>query len=215
MEQKDILELSRIENITAVPHLLILLASRVGSLLNVEELSRAMRLPATTLHKYLGLLQTLFLIYLLPPWHKNLGKRLVKSPKLYLTDTALQLFLLNMDRNRLGKDPHLMGNIIENFVILELLKQLSWCDQNIQMYYYRDYQQSEVDVILEGPGGQLVAIEIKSSETVSPDDVKGLKMFQAAAKEKFVQGILLYAGSTHLSFGEKITASPISSLWEA
>jgi predicted AAA+ superfamily ATPase len=208
--QKDILELSRIENITEIPNLLILLASRVGCLLNVEELARALRLSSMTLHRYLGLLQTLFLVHLLPPWHTNLGKRLVKSPKIYLTDTALQLFLLNMDRERLSKDPNLMGKILENFVVLELLKQLSWNEQNIQMYYYRDYQHSEIDIILEGPGGKLVAIEIKSSETVSPDDAKSLKAFQEMAKEKFVQGILLYAGTTHLSFGEK--SQPLLSL---
>jgi hypothetical protein len=211
--QKDILDLSRIDNIAQIPHLLTLLASRVGGLLNVEELSRTVRLNAVTLHRYLGLLKTLFFVYLLPAWSKNLGKRLVKSPKVYLTDTALQLFLLNIDYARLVEDPYLSGAVLENFVVLELLKQLSWNDQNIQMFHYRDYNHSEVDLILEGPGGDLVAMEIKSSETISGDDFKGLKKFQESAGEKFLQGILLYAGNTHLPFGDKMSAYPISSLW--
>ena len=81
------------------------------------------------------------------------------------------------------------------------------------MYHYRDYKQSEVDVILEGPGGDLVAIEIKSSETISGDDFKGIRQFQEVAGGRFLHGILLYAGNTSLPFGEKCTALPITSLW--
>lgn len=211
--QKDILDLSRIEHMTQMPHLLMLLASRVGGLLNAEELSRTIRLSAMTLHRYLDLLRTLFLVFLLPAWSGNLGKRLVKSPKIYLIDTALQLFLLNIDEERLRQDSNFFGNILENFVVLELLKQISWSEKGIQMYHYRDYSHSEVDIILEGPGGSLVAIEIKSSETISHNDFKGLKSFKEACGEKFIQGILLYAGNTYLPFGNNLTALPLTSLW--
>lgn len=211
--QKDILDLSRIENVSQMPYLLTLLASRVGGLLNNEELSRTTKLSSMTLHRYLDLLKTLFLVHMLPAWSGNLGKRLVKSPKVYLNDTALQLFLLNVDSDRLSKDSHLLGRTLENYIVLELLKQISWSDKNIQMYHYRDYKHVEVDIILEGPGGDLVAIEIKSSETISNDDFKGLRRFQEFAGEKCIQGILLYAGNKHLPFGEKLTASPITSLW--
>jgi predicted AAA+ superfamily ATPase len=211
--QKDVLDLSKIEHMTQMLHLLSLLASRVGGLLNTEELSRTVRLSAMTLHRYFDLLRMLFLVCLLPAWSSNLGKRLVKSPKVYLNDTALQLFLLNMDEEKLRKDPYLFGNVLESFVVLELLKQISWNDKSIQIYHYRDYSHSEVDIILEGPGGNLVAIEIKSSETISKNDFKGLKAFQEVAGEKFIQGILLYAGNTYLPFGEKLTAFPLTSLW--
>jgi len=211
--QKDVMDLSKIENLTYMPNLLALLAARTGGLLNTEELSRSVKLSSVTLHRYLDLLKTLFLVHLLPAWSGNLGKRLVKSPKVYLCDTALQLFVLNVDLNRLIKDQNLTGSIIENFVVLELLKQISWSDLNVQMFHYRDYKHSEVDIILEGPGGDLVAIEIKSSQTISSDDFKGLKKFQESVGKKFIQGILLYTGTTHLSWGEKLTASPITSLW--
>jgi predicted AAA+ superfamily ATPase len=211
--QKDVLDLSKIEHVTQMPHLLSLLASRVGGLLNTEELSRTVKLSAMTLHRYLDLLRTLFLVYLLPAWSSHLGKRLVKSPKVYLNDTALQLFLLNIDEEKLRKDSYLFGSVLENFVILELLKQISWSDKVVHIYHYRDYSYSEVDVILEGPGGDLVAIEIKSSETISSHDFKGLRAFQEVAGEKFLQGILLYAGTVTLPFGDKLTAYPLSSLW--
>lgn len=212
--QKDILDLSRIENITRIPQLLTLLASRTGGLSNTEELARSLKLSAMTLHRYTDLLKTLFLVYFLPAWSGNLGKRLVKSPKIYLNDTALQLFLLNVDHERLNKDAYLIGNVIENFVVLELLKQISWNDLNIQMFHYRDYVQGEIDIVLEGPGGDLVAIEIKSSETIAKDDFKHLKMFQESVKEKFLHGFVLYAGNMSVSFGEKLTALPITSLWK-
>lgn len=211
--QKDILDLSKIEHLPKISQLLMLLASRVGGLLNTEELSRTVRLSAMTLHRYLDLLKTLFLVFLLPAWSGNFGKRLVKSPKIYLIDTALQLFLLNIDGERLSQDSPLFGNILENFVVMELVKQLSWNPKRIQMYHYRDYNHSEVDIILEGTEGALVAIEVKSSETISRNDFKGLKSFQEAKKEKFVQGILLYAGNMSLPFGDKLTALPLSALW--
>lgn len=196
--QKDVMDLSKIENLTQMPNLLSLLAARTGGLLNTEELARSIKLSSVTLNRYLDLLRTLFLVHLLPAWSGNLGKRLVKSPKVYLSDTALQLFVLNVDTDRLTKDQNLTGNVIENFVVLELLKQISWSDLNVQMFHYRDYKHSEVDIVLEGPGGDLVAIEIKSSQTISSDDFKGLKKFQESVGKKFIQGILLYTGTTHL-----------------
>lgn len=211
--QKDILELSKIEDITQIPHLLMLLASRVGSLLNIEEVARSIKFSSPTLHRYLNLLRTLFLVHLLPAWSGNLSKRLVKSPKVYLTDTALQLFMLNMDFDRLSKDLHLAGNVIENFVVMELLKQVSWSNQNIQMFHYRDYSNTEVDILLEGPGGDLVGIEIKSSESISSDDFKGLKKVSQELGDKFIRGIVLYSGPMKLPFGEKFYALPISALW--
>ncbi|MFA6263133.1 MAG: ATP-binding protein [Candidatus Babeliales bacterium] len=211
--QKDILDLSKIENVTQIPNLLMMLASRSCGLLNTEELARTIKLSSVTLHRYIDLLKTLFLVHLAPAWSGNLSKRLVKSPKVYLTDTALQLFLLNIDTERLRSDQYLVGSVIENFVVLELLKQISWSDLNIQMFHYRDYSHAEIDIILEGPGGDVVAIEIKSSETVSSNDLKGLKMLRDSLDEKFVHGILLYSGTTSVPFGDKLTALPISSLW--
>jgi predicted AAA+ superfamily ATPase len=212
--QKDILDLSKIENVTQMSNLLTLLAARAGALLNMEELSRSIKLNAVTLHRYVDLLKMLFLVHMLPAWHSNIGKRIVKSHKSYLCDTALQLFMLNIDHDRLLKDQNLTGNIIENFVVLELLKQISFSDLSVQLFHYRDYKQTEVDIILEGPGGDLVAIEVKGSQTISADDFKGLKKFKESTGKKFINGIVLYTGSTHLPWGNKLTACPITSLWK-
>lgn len=82
------------------------------------------------------------------------------------------------------------------------------------MYHYRDYTHSEIDLVLEGPGNDLVAIEIKSTETISDEDFKELKKFQNKVGKKLKHGILFYSGNMILPFGEKLTAMPISSLWE-
>lgn len=212
--QKDILDLSRIEKVSQIPNLFALLASRVGGLINLEELSRSLKLPSATLGRYLDLLKMLFLVYLLPPWEKNLGKRIVKSSKIYLVDTALQLFMLNMNKDHLWKDSQLLGKIVENFIVMELVKQISFSNYNIKMYHYRDYAQTEVDIILEIDGRDLIAIEIKTSETLSKEDFKGLQKFQEVAKKNLRFGIVLYAGNTAIPFSENMMALPISILWE-
>lgn len=211
--QKDILDLARIENSMQMPQLLMLLSSRIASLLNTEELARSLKMPAVTVHRYLDMLRTLFLVYLLPPWSGNLSKRIVKSSKIYLCDTALQMHLLNLDRERVIQETKLLGNLFENFVVLELIKQLSWGSQNISIFHYRDYSNSEIDIILENSRGDLVAIEIKASETVSKEDFKALKALQEAAKDRFIQGIVLYSGNIQLPFGKGLLALPISTLW--
>ena len=101
--QKDIADLARIENVSVLPHLLMILASRVGGLLNVEELARTAKLPSMTLHRYLEVLKALFFVHFLPPWTGNVGKRLVKAPKVYLNDTALQLFFIEYRYSQIAK----------------------------------------------------------------------------------------------------------------
>jgi len=211
--QKDVLELSRIENITHIPNLLKVLAARVGGLLNMEELARSLQLPVTTVNRHLTLLQTLFLVYLLPAWSSNLGKKVVKSPKVYLIDTFLLLAFLKMDKERILQNVHFLEKIFENFVVLEILKQISWSRDIISMYHFRDYKNYEVDIVLEGKNGNLVGIEVKSGQTISKEDFNGLQKLQEISKEKFFQGILLYAGDRFIPFSEKIGACPISSLW--
>jgi len=211
--QKDITDLAKIENINVIPNLLMLLASRSGGLLNNEELARTTKLSSMTLRRYIDLLRTLFLIHLVPAWSDNLVKRLVKSPKIYLSDTALQLYALNIDQARLASEPYVAGSVIENFVVLELFKQLSWTEKSIQLFHYRDYKQEEVDVILEGPGGDIVAIEIKSNQTVSADDFKHLKSLKQEIGGKFIHGFVLYTGATYLPFSQDMTAAPIAAVW--
>ena len=212
--QRDIRDLSRIEGLASIPRLLSLLAIRSGHLLNFSEISRTSGLPQATLKRYMALLEATFLIKLLPPWSANLSKRLVKSPKIFITDTGLLGYLIGMDKNRLSSEPELAGPLLENFVVMELLKQISWSQTQPQMFHFRtQVGGKEVDIVLEDAAGRIVGIEIKAAHTVKAGDLSGLKLLAKETKDRFVRGIVLYTGSQFVPFGNNLTAMPISTLW--
>lgn len=211
--QRDIRELAHIEGLTALPNLLRLIASRLGGLLNTAELSRSSQLPQTTLKRYLSLLETIFLIDYLPAWSTNHGKRLVKAPKIFLTDTGLAAYLLGADRTQLENNGLLLGRFLENFVIVELKKQCSWSQTQPRCYHFRNQTNQEVDLVLESRSGKIVGIEIKASATVNMQDFKGLMTLSETAGQQFFQGIIIYTGEKLIPFGEKFWAVPIDCLF--
>lgn len=210
---RDVKDLAQIEGLTQLPNLLSLLATRVGGLLNASELSRVSGIANSTLNRYLTLLKTLFLINLQPAWSSNLGKRLVKSSKIYLVDTAILLYLLRVDENKLFEDTQIFGKVFENFIVTELLKQISWNKSLVDLFHYRTQSGAEVDIVLEDRSGNIVGIEIKSRQTVTKSDFKGLRHFAEEVKKDFVCGIVLYMGNEKVPFGENMWALPISCLW--
>jgi len=211
--QRDVRDLANIEGLALMPRLLALLATRAGALLNFADVARSIQIPQTTLKRYLALLETTFLVQLLLPWYSNLGLRIVKSPKLYISDSGLLVHLLNTDRERLGSDPSQLGRVLENFVVTELRKQMSWSKVFAKMYHYRTRTGSEVDIVLEGAGARIVGIEIKASATISAGDFKGLKALAEAVGDRFHRGVLLYTGKEALPFGKQMHALPVSALW--
>lgn len=212
--QRDVRELANIEGLTAMPNLLALLAARTGGLLNYADLSRSVQMPQTTLKRYLTLLEMTFLVQLLPPWSSNLGLRLVKSPKLYLCDTGLLVYLMQADRQRLASDPSAFGPVLENLIVAELRKEATWSQSQPRMYHYRTHAGVEVDLVLEGGGGHIVGVEIKSSATITADDFKGLKHLAEAVGDRFHRGVLLYGGTELLPFGPGMFAIPIPAVWQ-
>ncbi len=142
-----------------------------------------------------------------------MGKRLVKSPKVYLIDTGLLSYLLGITHERPSIDPFLLGSLLENFVLMELKKQATWSKKRIYLYYYRTLEGTEVDFVLEDQAGTIVGLEIKASQTVTAHDFKGLKQMQELFKERFLKGIVLYTGNEKIPFGRNLFAWPITSLW--
>ena len=211
--QRDVRDIANIEGLTAMPRLLSLLAARAGSLLNYAELSRTSTIPQSTLKRYLTLLETTFLIKLLPAWSANLSKRLVKSPKIMLCDTGLSCYLTGSDRQKLTEDPTMTGSILENFVCMELWKQISWTDKKYQLFHFRSTTGDKVDFVIEDMAGNIAAIELKSRETIKTEDFKGIKLLSKETGDKFKKGILLYTGQEIIPFAKNIIAMPISSLW--
>lgn len=212
--QKDVQDLARIDGLAHLPNLLQLLAVHCAGLMNTAQISRDCRLPTTTIHRYIQLLETLFLIIQLPAWSSNMGTRLIKSPKVYLVDTGLLSYLLEADEERLMYNPNMTGHILENFVLTELYKQASWSEKRIKLFHFRTSNGIEVDIILENSAGKIVGIEVKSSETVRAEDFNGLKHLKNIAGDKFTRGIVLYLGDKQIPFEQEMIAVPISRLWE-
>jgi predicted AAA+ superfamily ATPase len=211
--QRDIRDLAQIEKITELPNILNILATRVSNLLNVAEIARESKMVAQTLHRYLSLLETIFIINLQPSWHANLTLRFIKSPKLYLVDSGLLSYLLGVSVERILNDSFQVGKIVENFVVGELQKQATWSRIQIGLYHFRTTGGEEVDIVLENRLGQIVGIEVKNSTKVTPNDFKGLKYLKEKVKDKFIKGIVLYTGSQYIPFGECLYALPVNSLW--
>lgn len=213
--QRDVRDLANIEGLTEMPRLLSLLAARATALQNFAELSRSSNLPQSTLKRYLSLLQATFLVQVLRPWSGNLSHRLVKSPKLLLADTGLLANLLDLTEERFELDAGLKGAVLENFVIMELRKQIGWSKTQPRMYFYRTQTGQEIDVILEDGAGRLVAIEVKAAASVKSEDFRWLKAFAEETKRKFHRGVVLYTGAESIPFAANLHALPISALWTA
>jgi len=211
---RDVRDLANIEHLDVLPRLLSLLAARATSLLNYAELSRSLGLPQTTLKRYLTLLKTTFLVELLPAWSANLGKRLVKSPKLLLNDTGLMAHLLGVNSQAFEGRPELLGTFLEVFVAMELKKQIAWSPVQPSIYHFRTGSGQEVDIVLKDAAGRVVGIEVKASATVRAQDFKGLRYLADLLGDRFLRGIVLYTGDQHVPFGAGFHALPLPSLWE-
>lgn len=213
--ERDVRELSQVQELAALPRLLQLLATRSASLFNQSEMSRTLAIPNSTLGRYLNLLQTIFLIQTLPAWSGNLGKRLVKAPKLFLVDTGVACHLVGIEDESTLRSHSLAGNILENFVVCEITKQLSWTNHRARPYHFRSHTGQEVDLILEDPAGRMVGIEIKFADTVSSKHFKGLRSLKGSAKDRFFKGFVLYTGTNTVPFGDDLFALPVSAIWAA
>jgi predicted AAA+ superfamily ATPase len=213
MLQRDIRDLANISDLTAVPRLLSVVAARVGGLLNFADLSRTMGLPQTTLKRYFALLESTFLVQLLRPWSRNLGQRVIQTPKVYVNDTGLLSYLLGITVDRIKTEGTLAGTALENFVLMELRKQASWSKTRPEIFYWRTASGQEVDVVLEDRAGRLAGVEVKAAATLSGNDVRGLQALASTADKKWVRGIVLYTGSEVIPFANNIHGVPINHLW--
>ena len=210
---RDVQQIADVERLVEFPRLLQLLATLSTRLLNVASLSRETGIPQTTLQRYLALLETLFLIYRIPAWYANLGKRLLKTPKILLNDTGLCAYLLNANEERIEQDPLLRGQLVETFVGLEILKKIEFTGHRMSLFHLRTDKGLEMDYVLENASGELVGVEVKASRTLTKSDFKSLEAFREMVGERFVAGVVLYLGSETLPFGQRLWAQPLSALW--
>jgi len=209
---RDIRNIAQIQDFASIPRLLRLLAARTAGLYNRSEISRSSTVSNTTLGRYMALLEMTFLIYFLPAWSANLGKRLVKAPKMFMVDTGLACHLLGMNEDALRQQGEMAGHLFENFVVLELLKHAAWSTARVRLYHYRSQSGREVDVVIERSDGKVVGVEIKLSAGPSARDIAGLKVLEEDLGTNFLRGILIYTGNDIVPFAGNIHAVPVTAL---
>ncbi len=212
--QRDVRDLARISALDALPRLLSLAAAQTARLLNVADLAAPFQLSRPTIRDYVTLLERVFLLETLPPWHSNRLSRLVKTPKLHLGDSGLACALLGVDAVSLAADRPLLGQLLETFVFQELRRQASWRDESIGFFHFRDKDGAEVDIVLERGARELVGVEVKASATVTVADFRGMRKLREAAGKRFAAGVVLYDGEITASFGDGFFAVPLRALWE-
>jgi predicted AAA+ superfamily ATPase len=213
--QRDVRNLARIASLDALPRLLALAAAQTARLINVSDLASPFQLSRPTIRDYVTLLERVFLLEELPPWHSNRLSRLVKTPKLHLGDSGVACALLGLDADALRMDRGMLGPLLETFVFQELRRQASWHEDEIRFHHFRDKDGAEVDIVLERGAGQVAGVEVKASATVTAADFRGLRKLKEASRKRFVAGVVLYDGETSAGFGDGFHAIPIRTLWEA
>jgi predicted AAA+ superfamily ATPase len=181
-----------------------LCAGRIGNIFVASHLAAEVGVSATTIQHWASLLEASFIIFFLQPYYENLGKRVIKAPKLYFYDTGIAAYLLGIEnRGQVERDP-LRGALFENLVITELIKERYDKGLDHNLYFYRDNHQNEVDVIYKY-GNELIPVEIKSAETYDRGFFRGLEYFAKISPKKAKGGYLVYAGETdHTIQGMKV-----------
>ena len=212
--QRDVRDMARIRMLDVLPRLLSAAASQTARLFNLTDLASPFQLSRPTISDYVELLERLFLLKRLPPWHSNRLSRLVKTPKLHVGDSGLASAVLGANTASLAADRALLGQLLETFVFQELLRQASWQDAPTSFFHFRDKDGVEVDVVIEREGGAVAGVEVKAAATVTPADFRGLRKLARAVGERFAGGVVLYDGETCARFGEGLYAVPVRRLWE-
>lgn len=191
---KDVRDLLQIKDMMQFHTFIRLCAGRIGSLLNASELANEVGVNSHTVTAWLSVLQASYIIYLLPPYFENSRKRLTKAPKIYFIDTGLACSLLGIESpEQLSRDK-LRGALFENFIVTEALKYRYNQGKESNLFFYRDSNQNEIDLLVKIPMG-LSAIEIKSSMTYHPEFEKVLKRIDGLINSPVLQKSIIYAGT--------------------
>lgn len=188
-------------------------AHSAGQLLNMSELGARVGVDSKTIDRWIALLEKLFIVSRVRPWHGNGLKRLIKTPKLHFIDSGLLAALRDQEAQSFARDRQAFGALLECFVYSELRKTAALAGRRVTISHYRDKDQAEVDFVLERGPGVVAGIEVKASATARPEDFAGLKRMRDALGANFVAGVLLYDGEQCQQTSDRLWAAPVSCLW--
>lgn len=210
--ERDAKDISAIEKLIEMPRLLEVLARQSGKLTNFTQIGGQLNLDTKTTQKYVGLLEILFLVNKVRPWHSNTLNRIIKTPKTYFLDSGLLACINNLSLENLENNQADAGALLETWVYNELTKIKAQSTTEWNIHYYRDRDQVEVDFVLENQEGKIIGIEVKASQTIFNQDFRGLKKLAALAGKQWISGIILYNGNQCLPFGDTLWAVPFALL---
>ena len=191
--EKDVRDLLQIKDQIRFTKFLKLCAARIGSLFNASELGAEVGVSSKTISHWLSVLQASYLITLLPPYYENIPKRLVKSPKLYFNDPGLACYLLDIESPQQLDRDKMRGAIFENMIVMEAIKHRYNMGLEGGVFFYRDSNQNEVDLLIKQEG-ELIAIEVKSSMTYSSSFEKALTQIEGWIKTPISNKTIVYSG---------------------
>jgi predicted AAA+ superfamily ATPase len=195
--ERDVRNLLNVRNLSSFQKFLRMCAGRSGQLLNLSSLASDCGITHNTALSWLSVLEASYIVFLLRPHHKNFGKRLVKSPKIYFYDCGLAAWLLNIQGSvHLAIHPQ-RGGLFENLIISELIKDRFNRGLTSNLYFWRNNLGDEIDVVID-QGTRLVPVEIKSGETLNPDYFRGLKKWKKMTSDREAPSYLVYGGGEHL-----------------
>lgn len=191
--ERDLRQLINVKDLSQFERFVRICAGRVGQILNMQDIGGEIGVSSHTVKEWISILEASFIVFRLQPYFENFGKRIVKLPKLYFTDVGLATYLLEIENEvQLNRDPA-RGHLFENLIVLELLKWRYNEGLDPHLYYYRDVQKKEIDVIFK-QGNRLVPIEIKSSKTFNAEFLEKVQFFQNLAGDRAPSGYIIYSG---------------------
>jgi len=206
--ERDVRDIGELRNLEKFIGVFNVLATRSANMLNKSNLAKDTKVDVKTLDNYLVLLEQVYQVFSLKSYQKNIAKEMVKTPKIYFSDSGVLSHILRIKSVEELDNSHYKGDIVETFVYSELKKHFNKSEDFFKFNYYRTKDKNEIDFILES-NNHILAIEVKSSKTVKIDDFKHIIEFEKMVSDKKVVGIVLYFGEHILCFKEKFWAVPM------
>jgi len=196
--QRDVRQIRNIQDLNQFANFVRLCAGRIGQLLDYSSLAKDAGISVNTAKGWISLLEATYILFLIQPYYHNFSKRIIKSPKLFFTDTGLASFLLNIHDPEQMKTHYLKGSLFENMMIMEMVKHRYNQAQPPNLWFYRDNNKNEIDCIYEGI--DLVFLEIKSARTFSTEKEKVLRFMDNISKGLPIKKVIVYGGDESFSY---------------
>lgn len=209
--ERDVRDIGEIRDLDAFRRVIALIAPLSGSIINSTDISKIARVNQKTLENHLSLLKAIYQITELKPYFKNIQKQSIKSPKIYMNDSAVLCHLLNINDIKKLKSSEYFGMVLESYIFSEILKNISVYEDRVGLYYYRTLGKDEIDFIIE-VDDKIIAIEVKSTKTANLTLAKTIKEFKKDMGEHFLKGYIFYLGDEIVRIEKDIIFLPIGKL---